>query len=384
MRSEFATVDRIILGSGVSKEIGEHAAELGRTALLLVNQSGADPSVVLSSLGQAGIATRILTVKGEPTIQLVEAGVKDAKASGCDLVIGFGGGSAIDAAKAIAVLARNPGEIMDYLEVIGHGRMLERPGWPVIAIPTTAGTGAEVTRNAVLSSPERHIKVSLRSSLLLPRLALVDPELTMSLPPAVTAATGMDALTQVIEPFVSKRASLLVDPLCREAMARGVNALKRAYRDGADLQAREEMSLVSLFSGLALANAGLGAVHGFASLIGGMFEAPHGAICARLLPEVMRVNIKALQERQPQDGKLSRYQEAARLLTGEPAATLMDSIDLIKELCLELGIPDLAVYGISSGDITTLVSQAPNTSSMKANPIVLSAVEMREILESAL
>jgi alcohol dehydrogenase class IV len=384
MRCEFSTSEKIIFGNGVSKEIGEHAAVLGSHALLLVNQGGADPSSIKSSLEHAKIKTRILAVKGEPTVQLVEVGIKDARASGCDLVIGFGGGSAIDAAKAIAVLARNPGEVLDYLEVIGRGQALTRPGWPAIAIPTTAGTGAEVTRNAVLSSPEQRIKVSLRSSYLLPRLALVDPELTISLPPAVTAATGMDALTQVIEPFVSKRASMLVDPLCREAMARGVKALKRAYRDGADLQAREEMSLVSLFSGMALANAGLGAVHGFASLIGGMFEAPHGAICARLLPEVMRINIKALQARQPQDEKLSRYQEAARILTGVPAATLEDGIEMVRDLCLELDIPGLGVYGITAGDISTLVTQAPGTSSMKANPIVLTGDEMQEILERSL
>ena len=232
-------------------------------------------------------------------------------------MIGLGGGSAIDAAKAIAALAANGGDPLDYLEVVGRGRSLTQPSLPCIAIPTTAGTGAEVTRNAVLASPEHGIKASLRSATMLPRLALVDPELTYSLPAAVTASTGLDALTQLIEPFTSSKANPLTDALCREGMMRAARSLRTAYEDGRDAAAREDMALASLFGGLALANAGLGVVHGFAGPVGGTFHAPHGAVCAAFLPHVMAVNARALRTRQPGSAALARYDEIARILTGQ-------------------------------------------------------------------
>ena len=218
---------------------------------------------------------------------LVRQGVELARREQCDLVIAFGGGSAIDAGKAIAALLANGGELTDYLEVIGKGQPLRHPSVPFIAVPTTAGTGSEVTRNAVLASAEHQVKVSMRSPLMLPRLAVVDPELTLELPPAVTASTGLDALTQLIEPYVSIRANPLTDGFCLEGLRRVSRSLRRAYHAGRDITAREDMSLASLLGGLALANAGLGVVHGFAAPVGGMFHAPHGAICAALLPHGM-------------------------------------------------------------------------------------------------
>ncbi len=245
-----------------------------------------------------------------------------------DLVVGMGGGSVIDAAKAIAALLTNPGDPLDYLEVIGRGLPLANACAPMMAIPTTAGTGAEVTRNAVLASPAHRVKVSLRSASMLPDVAIVDPELTLSMPPAVTAATGLDALTQCLEPFVSHLATPLTDGFCREGLARAARSLRRAYHHGSDVAARRDMALASLCGGLALANAKLGAVHGFAGPIGGMFDAPHGAVCARLLPLVMTANVRALEERSPNSPALVRYAEVAKIVTGDADASIADGVDL--------------------------------------------------------
>src|SRR5579871_2640819 len=229
-------------------------------------------------------------VTGEPTVGLIRQGAAFARERGCDSVVALGGGSAIDAGKAIAALLTNPGDPLDYLEVIGGGQPLAQTPAPFIAVPTTAGTGSEVTRNAVLGSPEHGVKASLRSPLMLPCIALVDPELTYGLPPAVTASTGLDALTQLIEPYVSVRANPIVDAICVDGIQRVAHSLRRAYHDGTDRDARRDMSLASLFGGLALANAGLGVVHGFASPLGGSWKAPHGALCAAILPHGMAAN----------------------------------------------------------------------------------------------
>jgi alcohol dehydrogenase class IV len=331
-----------------------------------------------------GIGISIFSVKGEPTTDVVSLGTEQARDRACDLVIGFGGGSVLDTGKAIAALLTNDGQLMDYLEVIGKGRPLARRPAPYIAIPTTAGTGAEVTRNAVLASPEHRVKVSLRSPLMLPRLALVDPELTYTLPPGVTASTGLDAFTQVVEPFVSNKANPLTDALCREGMARAARSLQPAYEDGDDRDARQDMAIVSLFGGLSLANAKLGAVHGFAGPLGGMFPAPHGTICARLLPHVMRVNVRALQERVPGSPALGRYDEIAQILTGERQATAENGVAWVQQLCQALNVPPLSAYGLGREDFPTLIEKASVASSMQGNPVQLTLEEMTEILEGAL
>jgi len=273
---------------------------------------------------------------------------------------------------------------MDYLEVIGQGKVLSVPSAPFIAVPTTAGTGAEVTRNAVLAAPEHRVKVSLRSPLMLPRLAVVDPELTLDLPPPITAYTGLDALTQVIEPYVSSSANPLTDGFCVEGIERVSRALRRAYHNGHDLEARTDMSLASLLGGLALANAGLGVVHGFAAPLGGMFPAPHGAVCAALLPHGMEVNIKALRARAAESESLRRYEEVARLLTGRPGVAAEEGIRWVREMCLELNIPPLSSYGIREADVPAFVAKASQASSMQANPIALTHDELREVLTHAL
>ena len=220
----------------------------------------------------------------------------------------------------------NDGELLDYVEIIRRGQPLTKPSAPFIAIPTTAGTGSEVTRNAVLASPGHKVKVSLRSPLMHARVAVVDPELTYDLPPALTASTGMDALTQLIEPFVCNRANPLTDGLCVEGLRRAARSLRIAFSNGKDKDAREDMAVAGLFGGLALSNAGLGAVHGFAGPIGGSFPAPHGAICAALLPHVMAMNLRALRQRDPHGAALYRYEEAARWLAGDMKAKADDGI----------------------------------------------------------
>ncbi len=383
MRFEFATATRILFGPGTLAEAPALAAGLGRRPLVVVGLAVEHARPLLDGLAAQGLAVTLFRVEGEPTTLVVREGCAAARAAGCDLVIGFGGGSALDTAKAIAALLTNDGDVLDYLEVIGGGRALTRPAVPCIAIPTTAGTGAEVTRNAVLLSPEHRIKVSLRSPLMLPRLAIVDPELTYSLPPAATASTGLDALTQLIEPFVSHRANPLTDALCREGLARAARSLRRAVQ-APDPTAREDMALASLFGGLALANAALGAVHGFAGVLGGMFEAPHGVICARLLPFVMEANVRALQTREPGSAALRRYDEVAHLLTGWLTATAADGVAWVQDLCRDLDVPPLSVFGLAEADFPVVVEGASRASSMKGNPIALTADELTAILARAL
>ncbi|HSA02750.1 MAG TPA: iron-containing alcohol dehydrogenase, partial [Candidatus Paceibacterota bacterium] len=264
MTFDFATAGRILFGRGTARDGGSTLSGYGRQALLVTGHSPDRAGFLVAALRQNGVECRLFTVPGEPTLQAVINGVQTAIDHSSQFIIGLGGGSAIDAAKAIAAMATNPGDLLDYLEVIGRGQTIAHPPLPCVAIPTTAGAGAEVTRNAVLTSPEHQVKVSLRSPLLLPKLALIDPELASSLPPDLTAATGLDALTQLIEPYVSSKATPLTDGFCVEGIRRVARSLRAACENGHNLEAREDMALASLLGGLALANAGLGAVHGFA------------------------------------------------------------------------------------------------------------------------
>ena len=384
MRFEFATAGRIIFGAGTLREIGPAAREWGRRALVVTGRESARARRLVELLAADKIAVTCCSLAGEPTTDAVTGAAAQARAAGCDLVVGIGGGGALDAAKAVAALLTNPGDLLEYLEVVGRGQPLAVPAAPCVAIPTTAGTGSEATRNAVLTSPAHRFKASLRSPSMLPRLALVDPELTRDLPPALTAATGLDALTQLIEPYVSCRANPFTDALCAEGIRRAARSLRRAYHDGHDAAAREDMALASLLSGLALANAGLGAVHGFAAPIGGMFPAPHGAVCAALLPSVMAANLGAARLRQPGGDTLRRYEEVARLLTDRPTATADDGVVWVRQLVAELAIPRLGVYGIKPADIPALVTKAAQASSMKANPLALTPGELTAIIAAAL
>jgi alcohol dehydrogenase class IV len=383
MTFEFATAGRILFGRGSFSKIPGLARDLGSRALLVLGRSGRGADVLTSSLAEAGVRTQIFNVEGEPTTHLVDRATRVAREEGCDLVISRGGGSVIDAGKAVAGMLANPGEVLDYLELVGSGRPLIHPGVPFIAVPTTAGTGTEVTRNAVLDVPEHKVKASLRSHLLLPRLAVVDPELTSSLPSEITAYTGMDALTQLIEPFVSNRANPLTDGVCREGLKLAARSLARAYRDGTDIDARQDMAMAALFSGMALANARLGAVHGFAGVLGGTTGHPHGAICARLLPFVMEANLRALEHR-GDSGVLERYGEVARTLTGDPRADAWNGVAWVRGLCTEMKIPPLRDAGLTSAECRQLIPLAKQASSMQGNPVMLSDQELLEILEAAI
>lgn len=384
MRFEFATATRIIFGTGVLREAGPLARELGSRALVVTGSDTRRAAPLLDILRAQGVSASPVSVPGEPEIETVSQGVALAQRDTCSLVIAIGGGSALDAGKAIAAMLTNPGEPLDYLEVIGRGQALTQPSAPFIAIPTTAGTGTEVTRNAVLVSPQHRVKVSLRSPLMLPKVALVDPELTYGLPPAVTASTGLDALTQLIEPYVSSRANPMTDAVCVEGIRRAARSLRAAFEHGRDAAARADMAVASLFGGLALANAGLGAAHGFAGPIGGEFPAPHGAVCAALLPHVIEANLRALRERQPTADALRRYDEIARLLTGSPTATAPAGIEWLRKLVADLRVPNLGHYGLKPQHTADLVRKAAQASSMKANPITLTPAELAEILDRAL
>jgi alcohol dehydrogenase class IV len=378
MQFEFATATRIIFGEGKAAMLAELARSFGTRALVVTGSRSEGPGALLS-----GVSAEFYAVPGEPTVELVREGGRRALAAGCDVVISIGGGSAIDAGKAIAVMATNGGEPLEFLEVVGKGRAIATPPLPFIAVPTTAGTGSEVTRNAVLGSTEHGVKASLRSPLMLPRVALVDPELTYGLPPAVTASTGLDALTQLIEPYVSVRANPLADAICIEGMRRISGAIRRAWRDGADKDARREMALAGLFGGLALANAGLGVVHGFASPLGGGWRAPHGALCAALLPPGMAANVNALRARAPQHPALERYANVARLLTGRQDASAEDGIEWVRALCADLEIPALRAWGIRESDLPAVAANAARASSTQANPVPLTSDELLDMVRAA-
>lgn len=384
MKFDFATATQIIFGVGRLREIGPLTATLGSRALVVGGATSERLVPLLELLHAAQIPTRILSIPTEPTPDMVMAGVQQARAGGCDVVVGMGGGSVLDAGKAIAALLTNPNDISDYLEVVGRNLPLTEVAAPYIAIPTTAGTGSEVTRNAVLALPEQQVKVSLRSPWMLPRVALIDPELSYTMPPAITASTGLDALTQCLEPYVTAQANPLSDAFCREGMQRVARALRRAYLDGHDAAARTDMALASLCGGLALANAKLGAVHGFAAPLGAMFPVPHGMVCAQLLPLVMAANIQALQQRAPDGQALQRYAEIARILTSDPNAQAADGVSWVRHLCMGLHVPPLGQFGITAAAIPTVVERAQQASSMQGNPIVLTAEELTHVLNQAL
>ncbi|MGQ9651066.1 MAG: iron-containing alcohol dehydrogenase [Phycisphaerae bacterium] len=389
MNFEFATAARIIFGNGSLSETGTIALGfLGNVrkgkVMLVSGVSTSRPSRLIAILAKHDIEFITLPVTGEPTVEIVRTAADRAVVSNCRIVISIGGGSAIDAGKAIAAMITNGGNPTEFLEVIGQGKPLLQPPVPFIAIPTTAGTGAEVTRNAVLVSTPHRLKVSLRSPLMLPRVALVDPELTYDLPPALTASTGMDALTQLIEAFVSVRANPITDALCREGIPRIARSLRKACADGACAGAREARSRARLGRGVALASAGLGVAHGIAAPLGGMFAAPHGAVCAALLPHVIAANVAAIRRVAPGSESLCRYDEVGRMLTGKASAVATDAIRWTKEVNRDLGIPKLGSYGIRATDIPTLAEHALKASSTKGNPVGLTSDEVCAIIAAAL
>ncbi len=380
MNFHFATATQIIFGNRSLNRVPEIISDKGKR-ILLVTGANSDRANPLINILPAKAFVEIFRVNSEPTTDLIEAGVQFARKLKIEVVLAFGGGSVIDAAKAIAAMVPNPGSLMDYLEVIGLGKPLLNPSLPFVAIPTTAGTGAEVTKNAVIKSAEHKVKVSLRSDFMFPDFAVVDPVLAHSMSPALTAATGVDAFTHLLETFVSNQANPFIDQFCRTGLQNISKSLMSAYKNGNDLRAREGMALASMLGGMALANVKLGAVHGFAGPIGGMFPIPHGAVCACLVSSVMKMNIEVMQL---QKKDLSKYQEAARILTGNPSAQLNDVIDWTENFISELGIPSLSHYGLAHKHFPELVRKAKNASSMKGNPVELNDDQLTAILGQAL
>ena len=384
MKFEFMTANRIIFERGSINQIGKIAKTFGHKVLLASGNREEVTEWVAGFLRDEGLEVTVVNVQGEPSLEGIKESLELARKANCDMTIGFGGGSAMDTGKIIAAMLNNPGEIIEYLEVIGAGRSLSNPSVPCIAVPTTSGTGAEVTKNSVISSHEHKVKVSLRSPYMLPEVVILDPLLTLTVPPPVTASTGLDALTQVLEPFVSGAANPMTDAFCREGLKRAASSLRKAFDDGSDVDAREEMALASLFGGLALANAKLGAVHGFAGVIGGMFPIPHGVACADLLPFTIEVNVKALSEREPESLYLKRFDEVAEILTGKRDAKAGDAVIWIQELCEHLKVPSLKTFGITEKDFPEIIEKSMVASSMKGNPIKLTYEELEEILKKAM
>ena len=359
----------IRFGAGRVAEVAEAVSGLGvGRAFLVTGRTAHRAAGLRASLDAAGIETVTFPVAAEPSVALVREAVAALRGAGCDGVVGFGGGSALDVAKAVAILARPGTDPLDHLEVVGRGLPITEPGLPCVAVPTTAGTGSEVTRNAVLAADG--VKASLRSPLMLPRVAVVDPDLLAGQPAATVAAAGMDALA-------------------RDGMRRSARSLRRAVElglddagpDGAAL--REDLALASLFGGLCLANAGLGAVHGIAGVIGGRFEAPHGAVCAALLAPALDVTLRALVARAPADPAAPRAAEVAALLTGVPEADAADGVTWLGELREALAVPGLAAWGMTDADVPAVVVGARRASSTRAHPIELTEAELAEIVARA-
>lgn len=382
-RFEFTTVAQIVFGAGVLRDAGQLVRPWGTRVLVVTGSNPARADYLVKVLVSVGMDVTLFTVAHEPSVETVMQGLAAVKAAKAEIVIGFGGGSVIDTAKAVAGLATNRGDPLEYLEVVGAGKPLLKPALPWMAIPTTAGTGAEVTRNAVLAVPERRVKVSLRSPHLLARIALIDPELTLDLPLPVTAATGMDALTQLIEAFVCNRPHPMVDVLCASGIPLAARALHFVWSDSRDLAARTDLSQAALLSGMALANAGLGAVHGLAGPIGGMFPAPHGTVCAALLAPAMAANIEALRVRAPENPALRRYGQIAGWLTGRARSKPEEGVRHIRSLVAKLQVPRLSTFGITEKNFPEIITQAQQASSMKANPLVLTPTELDLVLKAA-
>lgn len=384
MHFTFQAPGKVVFGRDTARQLPEYVAAHGRRPLVVTGATPERHRARLDALRAAGLSPSVFPVAGEPDVALAMDGVRLARANRCDVVVGLGGGGALDTAKAVAALVTNPEDVFHYLEVVGAGQPLTARPLTIIAVPTTAGTGAEATANAVLTVPEKRVKVSLRSPMMLPTVALVDPLLSASMPPAVTAATGLDALTQLLESFVSNKATPMTDALCREGLGRAARSLAVAYADGTNLEAREDMALAGLLGGLTLANAGLGAVHGFAGPLGGLFSAPHGQICASLLPTVTATNIRALRQREPASPALAAYAQAAAILTGTPTASPEDGVAWLEATCRRLHVRPLGELGLAAADIPLGVGKAARASSMRGNPIALSTAELTAILTAAL
>jgi alcohol dehydrogenase class IV len=371
----FRTAGEIAFGPGESRRTPDVAARLGRRVFLVTGAR---------SIENSGFPARFpgavrWTVAGEPDVALVDEGARRCREAGCDVVVGAGGGSALDAAKAVAALAVHEGSVVEYLEEVGGGRALDRPPLPFVAVPTTAGSGSEATRNAVIRVPGRGVKRSLRHDRLLPRVAIVDPELSGGAPLAVAAAAGLDALTHLVESYLSTGAQPTTDALAVPGARLAYGALRALAAGKADASSRESMALASLWGGIALANAGLGAVHGLVAPLGGRCAIAHGNACACLLEATFRANLEALRSRAPSSPALPRLAELASALGESSPESLADALGRLRR---DLGIPSLSDFGFRAEDVPAVVKDSRG-SSMKFNPVALTDDELAQVLEAA-
>nr|WP_269809780.1 iron-containing alcohol dehydrogenase [Kineosporia rhizophila] len=370
-------------GAGRAAEAADLAGEAAgdQGVLLVTGASDRHAAPLRERLEQAGRSTVTVRAGGEPSVESVQAAVAQARSGGVGAVLGVGGGSALDTAKAVAALVHN-GDPLEHLEVVGQGRPLSGPVLPWVAVPTTAGTGSEVTRNAVLTAGR--VKVSLRSPAMLARAAVVDPDLLQGLPRTPLVHGGLDALVQLVEPLISCRANPVTDALARQGLAASLRALPRAAHEGTDDPAvRADLALASLLGGVALANAGLGAVHGLAGVAGGMLGAPHGALCAAFLPAVLEADLAALR-RAPDPAVQARFAALGPLVTGSEEAGAEPAVAALGELVQALGVPGLAELGLREDDVDELVDGALAASSTKANPLPLTREEMTAAVRASL
>ena len=370
----FATVGRIVLGAGAVAQVPDLVAALGSRVLVVAGRS-AD----VGALGGAVVHRH----RGEPDVDAVRAAVAVAREVRPDVVVGWGGGSVLDLAKCVAVLAPGGTDVLDHLEVVGRGLPLGEVALPVVAVPTTAGTGAEVTANAPVRVPDRGVKASLRGRAMLPAVAVVDPLLTLGCPPALTASSGADALTQCLEAFTTPYATALTDPLAREGLVRAARSLRRAVEHGDDVDARTDLSVAALLSGMALANAKLGAVHGLAAALGGRLGAPHGQVCAAVLAAATAANVAALRRADAGGPGLARYDDAAAALTGRAGARADDAVAWLADLTAALGVPGLGALGLDPADVPGVVADALAASSTRGNPVALTAAELTDVVTAS-
>lgn len=382
MGFEFYTASRIIFERGAIGRLPELCAGLGRHFLIVTGGSSIQKNGVLATitkgLEKQRIASTLYTgVVAEPTPETVDAVVKAGKDAGVDAVIGIGGGSVMDTAKAAAGVITNGGSVRDYLEGVGIGAKINNDPLPFIAIPTTSGTGTEVTKNAVIMSLEEGFKKSIRDEKLIANIALLDPELTVSVPMSVTAASGMDAICQLVESYTAKQANPFCDAMSLYHTPLAVKALRCAFDNGNDIDARETMALASMVSGMCLANAGLGAAHGIGAGLGAVLGVRHGIACGMLLPHVMRYNI---------DRGITKYAGLARAIYNKPFAdekqASLAAVNVIDELCEHLDIPTrLGELGVTEDMVDTL-AKASMGSSMSKNPVDISVEDCRDFIKS--
>jgi alcohol dehydrogenase class IV len=392
MKFEFLPTPRIFFGSHKFQDIGFFVQEFGSRLFIVASESVLEKNPEIKSslnitASELDYENSTYFIKGEPTIETIDSGVEQAKEFKADVILGLGGGSVLDSSKAIAGLVTNGGSARDYMEVIGKGASISKPPLPIIVVPTTAGTGSEVTKNAVIFAKKEKFKASIRSPLLIPRIAIIDSNLMLSLPSDVTATCGMDALTQLIEAYTSNKAQELTDSLALLGIKKALKSLLIAYQSQHSYEAREDMALAALLSGICLANVGLGAVHGFASPMGGL-NIPHGVICSALLAPTIEANIKQLTVKTPKSSILVKYSNIGKLISGQSSSTQAEDhkelIGYLKRLTQDLKIPSLSKYGVTESNIPDIVEKAKKASSMRYNPITLDDTALTSILEQAI